>query len=117
MSNQTQRAIVIASAMLALAACGRGNHAVTAVPDRAASGHVSALNAERNAPPGTEIEFGIPVMVNDGNAHIAFPPSAVVSRSDDGKIVVTVDGNSTVFSSHAVVTRSGVYHRYAGSAH
>ena len=117
MFNQIQRTILIASAMFALAACGRGTHAVTAVPDRAASGHLSALDAERNAPPGTELETGVPFMITDGRRHVMFAPSAVVSKADDGTIVVTVGTFKQVFSANAVVTRSGEYHRYAGKAH
>jgi hypothetical protein len=115
--NQIQRAILITSATFALAACGHGTHATSAVPDRASSGHLSASDAERNAPPGTEIESGVTVTVRDGNAHIMFPPSAVVSRSNDGKVIVTVGAHTSVFSANAVVIRAGQYHRYAGVAH
>jgi hypothetical protein len=115
---QIQRTIVVASATFALAACGRGAHAITAVPDRAASSErFSTLAAERNAPPGTELESGVPFMITDGRHHVMFAPSAVVSKADDGAIVVTVGSYRQVFSANAVITRSGHYHRYAGVAH
>jgi hypothetical protein len=116
--NQIQRAIVLVSATFVLAACGSGTHAITAVPDRTTSaGHLSAQDAQRNAPPGTEIESGIPFMITDGNSHIMFPGSAVVSRSDDGRIVVTIGRHTRIFSANAAVTRSGEYHHYAAVAH
>ena len=117
MLNKIQRAVIMTSAMFALAACGHGSHTVTAVPDRAASGHLSARDAERNAPYGTEVESGVTVTVTDGNVHMMFPPSAVVSRADDGKLVVTVGPNTSVFSAKASVVRAGQYHRYAAIAH
>jgi hypothetical protein len=115
--NQFQRATLITSAMFTLAACGRGTHAISAVPDRAASsGHVSALDAERNAPPGTELESGVPFTISDGHRNIMFAPSAVVTKAADGTIVVTIGSRKEVFSANAVVTRAGEYHRYASKA-
>ncbi len=112
-----QRAILFTSAMFALAACGRSSQTVTAVPDRAASSaHLSALDAERNAAPGTEIESGVPFVISDGRQHIMFAPSAVVTKADDGTIVVTGGTYRHVFSANAIVSRSGEFHRYAGKA-
>jgi hypothetical protein len=115
-----KRAILITSAMFALAACGRSSQTVTAVPDRAvSSAHLSALDAERGAPGphGVETESGVPFMVNDGNSHIMFPGSSSVSQSNDGTIVVTTGRHTRVFSAHAIVARSGEYHHYAAVAH
>ena len=106
----------IAFAITALAACGAQNHAGSAVPNRASSAsNRSAADVQHEAlrvQHGAELEAGVPFMVTDGNSHVMFPGSAVVSRSKQGLSVVS-GRHTRFFPASAVVSQSGEYHHYA----
>ena len=116
MFQRISTAILIASVTAAFAACGTSLHANTAVPIRDAStaSRLSALDVQHQtmrAEHGVETEAGIPIIVTDGNRHVIFPGSSIVSRSNRG-VSVTAGRHTRVFSVNAVVSQAGEYHHY-----
>lgn len=115
---------LLSAAALFLAACaGTGGAGTSSSPRDASSATrvTTAINATFDtraseptvaAPHGQEIASGTVVTVTDGNVRMAFPETAIITRTAQG-VVVTSHGRTRTFSAAAVVSATGTYHEYA----